>query len=707
MVIPNRFCRLSLFLLFWVSTSPLFADEGLWLFNRPPLKELRDKYQFTPTSEWLEHLQRSSVRFNNGGSGSFISADGLVITNHHVGKDAIQQFGDGQHDYVRDGFYAKTLADEKRCFDMELNVLMSIEDVTGRVNAAIKKGMSAAQAFQARRNTIAEIEKESFQKTGLRSNVITLYNGGSYQLYRYKQYTDIRLVFAPEGQVAFFGGDPDNFEYPRYNFDICLFRVYENGKPLHTGDYLKLNPNGPSDRELTFISGNPGSTHRQWTVSDFTYYRDTLLPEHLAWIYLNEVTLSSWSARSLENARRAKDLLDEVQNGRKLYDGELAGLLDPEFFQKLVDKEKAERARFNVDPRFKAVLGAYDRIAKVQTVMGKNRKLFNTLEGGGHGPEGFSSDLFDFARLLVRATEERKKPNGERLPEFRDSARSSLELLLFSRAPIYDDLEKVRLSMSLTRLANQLGADDPLVKRVLAGKSPHDRAVELVKGCQLKDVNIRKKWYEGGELVGFSDPMIQLAREIDPAARMVRKIYEEQSEIKAEAYTEIAKARFETGGESYPDATFTPRFGFGVVMGYKEDGKKVAPFTTFDGLYRQVVEHEGKAPFDLPSRWVRQKDKLNLATPFNFVNTADSIGGNSGSPVVNKAGEFVGILFDGNIQSLVGNSVYTEKQARSVVVDSAAIVEALDKIYDAQDLVTELRQRPVARTQGLKGSRAQ
>jgi hypothetical protein len=669
----------------------------MWLFSAPPLKQIKEKYQFEPTPQWLEHLQKASVRFNSGGSGSFVSANGLVITNHHVGADTLQKISDEKHNYLRDGFYASTQADEIKSADLELNVLMSIEDVTASVNGAVKPGMTTEQASNARNSAIAAIEKESKDKTGLRSDVVTLYQGGAYHLYRYKRYDDIRLVFAPEQQMAFFGGDPDNFEYPRFDLDICFFRVCENDQPAKIDNFLKWTSHGPSDGELTFVSGSPGKTDRQLTLDELADTRDRFLPYVLRIFNRREVLELAYSARSFENARKAREDLFGNQNNRKRYDGYLAGLLDPQLWSAFRSREQKLRAAIAHDS--KSTGDAYDRIRAAQAEIAKNAPPYNYLEQerpitvGYRGPRTFSGNLFKYARLLVRSIDERAKPNGQRIPTFRDSARESLELELFSTEPIYDDYEILRLTDSLTDFVSQFGADDPLVQKVLAGKSPHARAAELVTGTKLKDVAVRKDLYgkDAAALQAAHDPMIDLARFVDGPAREARKIYDAQDEIKKQAYSEIAKARFAVEGTSnYPDATFTLRLSYGTVRGYQQDGKQIPPFTDFGGLYQRSAEHDNKPPFDLPQRWIDKKANLSLSTHFNFVSDADIIGGNSGSPVVNKAGEFVGIIFDGNIQSLVLDCIYTDKQARAVSVDSAAIIEALRKVYDASALADEL-----------------
>jgi hypothetical protein len=680
-------------------TTAAIADEGMWLFNAPPLKQLKEKYNFEPTQQWLDHLQKASVRFNSGGSGSFISATGLCITNHHVGADALQKASSEQHNYLKDGFYAKTNTEEIKCSDLELNVLVSTEDVTARVNGTVKPGMNADQASVARASAIAAIEKESKEKTGLRSDVITLYQGGAYHLYRYKRYDDVRIVFAPEQQMAFYGGDPDNFEYPRFDLDICIFRAYENGEPAKIDNYLNWNSRGPSDNELTFVSGSPGRTDRQLTVDELTDTRDRDVPNLLRMFNRREVLLAAWGQRSFENARRARDDFFGDQNNRKRYDGYLAALLDPEIWTLIEQREKKLRDAISRDPKLGPAISAYDRIKKAQAELVKIAPRYDYLEQerrstvGYRGPRALYGSLFKYARLLTRAIDERAKPNGERIPAFRDSAKESLELELFSTEPVYDDYEILRLTDSLTDFAEKFGAENPLVKQILGGKSPRGRAHELVTGTKLKDVATRKELYrkDAAALQATHDPLLNLARMIDGPAREARKAHEAQEETKKQAYAEIANARFALEGTSnYPDATFTLRLSYGTVRGYEQDGKQIAAFTDFAGLYQRSAEHESKSPFDLPQRWIDKKSNLNLSTHFNFVSDADIIGGNSGSPVVNKAGEFVGIIFDGNIQSLVLDCIFSDKQARAISVDSAAITEALRKIYDANALVDEL-----------------
>ncbi len=665
------------------------ADEGMWLYSAPPREQIKKKYGFDVADAWLEHLMKSSVRFNSGGSGSFVSGDGLVITNHHVGLDALQKFSSTEKNYVRDGFYAKTDAEEIKCVDLELNVLQSIEDVTLRVNAAIPAGVTGNDAALARRKIFAEIEKESTDKTGLRSDVVTLYQGGAYHLYRYKKYTDVRLVFAPEQQAAFYGGDPDNFEYPRYDLDICIFRAYENNVAVKPAHFLKWSEKGAADGELTFVSGHPGNTSRLLTVPELEYTRDSALPYTDAVLKRREVLLSAWAARSEENFRRAREDLFSIQNSRKVRDGHLAALQDPVFFGAKVTAETNFKKQLADRPDGKDALAAFDRIADAQKIIAGIAPRLRLLENGA----GFVSDSFTVARQLLRAGDERPKPNGERLREYSEARRESFEQQLFSDKPVYTDLEILMLSDSLTFFVEQLGATDPVVQQVLAGKSPRARAAELITTTQVREVAFRKQLYEGGSaaVAAAKDPMIELARLVDPEARALRKTNEAQTEIKQQAQAIIGKARFAIEGTgNYPDATFTLRLSYGPVLGYEENGQKIPAHTTIAGLYERSEKQHNKEPFDLPPRWIAKKSALDLSTPYNFVSTADIIGGNSGSPIVNKAAEFVGIIFDGNIQSLSGDFGYEDVQARALSVASPGILEALRKVYEVPTLANEL-----------------
>jgi hypothetical protein len=669
-----------------------FADEGMWLFNNPPLQQLQAKYGFTPSAEWLEHVQKSSVRFNSGGSGSFVSADGLVMTNHHVAADCLAKISTRQKDYLGAGFLAKTRADERKCVDLELNVLMSIEDATARVNAAVPPGLDAAAAQKARRAIINTIEKESLDRTGLRSDVVTLYNGGQYHLYRYQKYTDVRLAFAPEKAAAFFGGDPDNFEYPRYDLDITFFRAYENDKPARVEHYLKWSAAGAGQGDLVFVSGHPGRTSRLQTLRHMEFTRDRAMPFTLNMLRRREVALKSFSDRTAENARRAEDDLFGLQNSRKAYLGLIEGLQDPALIARKRAEEKALREAVAGNPQWQREFGdAWDQVAAATGALHGIYFEQSLLEGG----LAFNTELFRIARDLVRLADELPKPNAERLREYSEAGLESLKQSLFSEAPLYDDLETEKLADSLAMLAETLGVDGDVVRDILAGRSPRERARELIRGTKLKDVAERKRLFEGGRAAidVSEDPLIELARLIDPASRKFRATYEEKvDEPRRQAYGKISRARFAVHGASvYPDATFTLRLSYGVASGYQEDGRAVGWATEIGGAYARSADHGNREPFNLPKSWLDRKSRLDLKTPLNFVMTADIIGGNSGSPVINRAGELVGIIFDGNIQSLVFDYLYTDQQARAVAVHSAGILEALRKIYDAAPVVGELK----------------
>lgn len=668
----------------------LRADEGMWLFTHPPRAALQEKYGFEPTEAWLQHLQRASVRFNSGGSGSFVSSDGLVLTNHHVGADALQKLSSRERDYLQTGFYARSPADEVPCTDLELNVLVSIEDVTARINAAVPPGTDAARAVVARRAAMNTIEQESLEATGLRSDVITLYQGGQYHLYRFKKYTDVRLVFAPEQQIAFYGGDVDNFEYPRYDLDVCFFRVYEHGRPARIEHFLKWSSSGVAADELVFVSGHPGRTDRLNTVAHLEFMRDRMLPTALNKLRRWEVLLSTYSARSVENARRAQDELFGVQNSRKARLGGLAGLQDPAVLDAQRTEEAALRRAVDAQPAVKTACGtAWDEVAAALAAWRKIYADHDLLERGS----AFRCELFRIARTLVRLADEKPKANAVRLREFRESNLESLEQELFSAAPLYDDLEIVKLADSLSMFVEWAGADDPLVRQVLAGQAPPQRAAALVSGSRLRDVAVRRQLAANAAAVAASDdPLIGLARLVDSRARAVRTTYEEQvEEPLRQAYAKIAQARFALHGEQvYPDATFTLRLAYGQVQGYTDLGQPVPAWTTLAGLYERAAEQSYRGAFALPPRWRDRQSRLDPAVPFNFVSTADIIGGNSGSPVVNRRGEFVGIIFDGNLPSLVWDFVYSAQQGRAIAVDARAIVESLRKVYDAAALADQL-----------------
>ncbi len=678
------------------------ADEGMWLYNAPPKDKIKSKYGFELTQEWLDHVRLSSVRFNNGGSGSFVSPDGLTFTNHHVGAACVQQLSTEGRDYIKTGFYAKTQAEEAKCPNLELNELVGIEDVTDKVNAGVKPGMPAAELGQAQRGAMSQIEKDCAASTGLRCDVVTFYSGQVYNLYKYKKYTDVRLVFAPEFDIAFFGGDPDNFTYPRYDLDITFFRVYENDKPAHLDHYLKWSQTGVKDGDLIFVSGHPGNTGRLLTTAQTEFLRDVQYPMLLKLFARRIALLQDFSKQSEENARVAKEDIFGLQNSQKAITGYQSGLLDKKIMDKKSADETALRAAFKADPKNAGAPDPWDEIAKAiktQQTIFPNLTYLERLRG-------FSGRLAQYARVLVRAAEEKPKPNSERMREFRDSALASLEQQLFSTEPIYKSLETALLSDSLGEMQEALGKDNGDVQKVLQGKSPADAARDLISNTKLDDVAIRKQLYEGGKAAidASSDPLIVAMRSIDPSARTARKEFEDKvdSVIRRDG-TIIAKARFaQSGFTQPPDATFTLRLSYGEVKGYQENGKAVPFDTNLGGAFEHATEHGDKPPYNLPESWMKAKAKLDLKTPLNFVSTADIIGGNSGSPTVNKKGEVVGIIFDGNIESLPWNFAYSDVQGRAVSVDSRGIQEALRKIYGATPLADELAGTKAEAAKGSK-----
>ena len=664
------------------------ADEGMWTFDNPPAKQLKERYDFTPTQVWLDHVRLASVRFNDGGSGSFVSPHGLVLTNHHVAFGQLQKVSTPQKDYVKDGFYARTAAEELKCPDLELNVLMSMEDVTGRVQGVVKPDMSDKNALDARKAEIAKIERESLERTGLRSDVIPLYQGGEYWLYRYKKYTDVRLVFAPERQAAFFGGDPDNFTYPRYDLDMALFRVYENGKAVESANYFKWNAKGAAEGELVFVSGNPGSTARLDTLTQIEFQRDDFLPLILGLLKRRLRVLGDYSKQGPEQAREALRMTFGLSNSQKALQGRYEGLLDKSLILKKQKEETDFRALVDATPEWKKDYGsAWDNIARAEQKYRTRLKptLFHNVR---------ASTMAQNALTIVQYVVEVKKPDGQRLSGYHESQLESLKFYLFSPAPVYPHLEETLLADSLQMSLEQLGPDDPFVQTVLNGQPPKTVASELITGTKMSDPAFRKSLVEGGEaaVAASTDSMIVMARKIDPVMRETRKWVEDNVEsVETKAGEKIGKARFAAYGKSmYPDATFTLRLSYGTVKGYPMNGTEAPPWTTLYGLYDRSYSFGQKPPFDLPQRFAERRDKLNLTTPTNSVNTCDIIGGNSGSPVINRNAELVGLIFDGNIESLVGDYVYNEGNNRAVAVHTAGMMEALRKLYDAGPLADEL-----------------
>ncbi|MGB9435244.1 MAG: S46 family peptidase [Candidatus Acidiferrum sp.] len=663
------------------------ADEGMWTFDNPPLKLLKEKYEFTPTQQWLDHLRLSSVRLNDGGSGSFVSPHGLLLTNHHVALGQLQKNSSAEHDYVRDGFYAATPQEEMKSPDLEVNVLVATENVTDRVNAAVKSAKNTEEEFAKRKAVIADIERESTEKTGLRSDVVTLYAGGEYWLYRYKKYTDVRLVFAVEQQTAFYGGDPDNFTYPRYDLDMALFRVYENGRPIDSKDYLKWNPKGAGDGELVFVSGNPGGTERLVTYAYLVSLRDDTLSYIIESLKNRIAVLKEYSARGPEQSRQATTLIFGLENSRKAFEGRRDGLQDKNLMEKKRKEDEEFRGKVNANREWKkdfASAWTMEEEALQKERPRIKQQFFRSTD----------SQLSALAIQIVTYIAEIKKPDGERLPGFHDSQLDSLKQRLFSPAPIYPEMEIARMTGALELDLKELGPDDAFLKAVLAGRTPKDAANQLITGTKVADPAFRKSLIEGGQAAvdASTDPMIVMARRADPIRREQIKWFEDNVQSVSQRAGELlGKARFAVyGKDTYPDATFTLRLSYGQVLGYPMNGTDAPYKTTFYGLYDRAASFDYKVPFDLPKRYVDGKDKLDLTTPFNFVTTNDIIGGNSGSPVVDRNGDIVGLIFDGNIESLVGDFVYDSHQNRAVAVHTGGMTEALKKLYGAQKLVDEL-----------------
>lgn len=670
----------------FVNAPLAFADEGMWTFDNPPLQQLKGRYGFTPTPEWLDHARLSTVRFS-GGTGSFVSPHGLVLTNHHIARGWLEELSSPQKDYVRDGFYAKTQPEELKCPGLELSVLVSIEDVSARVRGVEKHGMSSKELLDAEKSEITRIETENSQANGLTANVITLYQGGEYWLYRYKKYTDVRIVFAPEAQAAFFGGDPDNFVYPRYDLDIALFRVYENDQPAETPHYLKWNTKGAGEGELVFATGHPGRTERSLTLAQLEFQRDYFIPVNLKENNHRIAALQRYAGLGPEQARQAEGELFGYQSGTKLLNGWLTGLLDKIVIEKKRKEEDELRALVARRPEWKRDFGdAWDTIAAVKR---RQQEVFTRTEFR----QWNVSRLPAVALNIVRYVSEVKKPDSERLNAFRESQLAATKSRIL--APIlYPGLQEALLADSLQESYEELGRDDPFVQATLNGRPAPEVAKDLVNNTKVFDPAFRNSLMEGGEVAvaASTDPLIVVARKIDPLVRELHKWTEENVDTPETINDQkIEKARFLVYGKSaYPSATSTLRLSYGTVKSYSMNGTIAPTRTTFYGLYDRAYGFDLHPPFDLPARYLQRGDKFDLATPLNFINTCDAVGGSSGSPVMNRKGEFVGVIFDINIESLAGRFVYNDEANRAVAVHSAAIITALRKIYDLGTLADEI-----------------
>jgi len=679
------FAHVGIVLMAWA--LPATSGEGMWTFDNPPRKQLLERYGFEVTQDWLDHLRCSSVRVGDGGSGSFVSPNGLLLTNHHVGRGQLQKLSTRDRDLVSLGFYARTTADELKCPDLELNVLVSMEEVTDQVLASVGPEMSAKEAMDARRRVIAEITKKATENNGLKSDVVSFYSGTEYWLYQYKKYTDVRLVMAPEGAIAFYGGDPDNFTFPRYDLDMCFFRAYENGIPAKTDQYLKWNTAGARCGDLVFVSGHPGSTNRLQSYIQTEYQRDVAYPARLKGVERQLSVLRKFAAQGPEQARQAAGSIFGLENSQKAMRGEYEGLNDKDLMAKKFQEDKDLHDRVLANPASKqAYAWAWDTIATViERQKAQNRQSAMRFIRGR---------LYQMAFQLVQAADELAKPDGERQPPFQDANLAGMKFRLFSPAPVYPELEKVQIADGLAEALESDAKDDPFVKEALRGRSPEEAAKELVQGTTLGDAEVRKALFAGGEkaIADSKDPMIELARKALPLQNEFRSWNEKYVTAPTAKATEaFGKARFAVYGKSInPDATFTLRLSYGTVSGYPMNGTQAPAMTTLYGLYDRALGFDNKGAWALPKRFSEGVGKLTLSTPFNFVSTCDIIGGNSGSPVVNRAGEFVGLIFDGNIESLPGRFLYSEATNRAVAVHPGAIIECLRKLYDAGELADEL-----------------
>ncbi|MFV3076020.1 S46 family peptidase [Niveispirillum fermenti] len=665
------------------------ADEGMWTFDNVPAAAIGKSTGFTPDAQWLKKAQLSYVRLAGGCSGSFVSGEGLVMTNHHCISDCIAELSSAQKDYQADGFLARNRAEEKQCAGIEINQLVDITDVTGKVEAATT-GKTGQDFANARRTVLADLEKDcAGGDDKLRCDAVTLYQGGRYSLYKYKRYQDVRLAFAPEAAAAAFGGDPDNFNFPRYCLDMSLLRVYEDGKPIASPNHFKWSREGSKEGEASFVIGNPGSTSRLRTIAELEFIRDNVAPSFLFWAQERRGRLIEFGRENDDRRREALDDLSGTENGVKVWRGRQIALADKDFFGAKVRAEQELRAKIAADPKLAAEVGdAFTQIEQAQARYAQLYPRFIMLERS----RAFDSELAAFARLLLRAGDERGLPNPERLREYGDSRLPALKQRLSNPAPVHAELEIALLSFSLTKLREQFSPDDPIVKAVLGKRSPDQVAEAAVKGSKLGDPAERLRLFEGGKAAidASDDPMIALMKLVDQAARQARKSVEEEVDAVVEqAQARIAKARFALYGDSiYPDATFSLRLSYGKMQGWTEpDGQEVAPYTTIAGLYERDT---GAAPFAIPPSWEAARGKVQMSTPYNAVSTNDIIGGNSGSAAINAKGEVIGLIFDGNIHSLSGDYGYDPRRNRSVMVDVRGMAEALRTVYDARHLTREL-----------------
>lgn len=681
----KRITALFLLLSFVVAASPTFADEGMWTFDNPPLKQWKERYNFEPSKEWLDKVRLASPKVNNASAG-FVSPNGLIATNHHVAAGYIERVSSKERDLLKTGFYAKTLAAELKIPDASASVLQSFEDVTSRVRDAEKSG-AETEAAAKRAAEITAIEKTC--PADLRCEVISFYSGGEYWLYRFKRYTDIRLVMAPEEQAAFFGGDYDNFVYPRHDLDFTFLRAYENGKPAATPNFFKWSATGAKDGEFILVSGYPGSTARLLTVAQLGYQRDIGNPLQKQVWELRRKALEDYSKLGAEQLRQAGQGMRSFANSLKRLAGQQEGLQNPRNFLRKVDEEKDLRRQLAAKPDLNAQFApAWSSIASAYSKLPAmaNRIAFSNLAASRLSTIGFQIATYQV---------EIAKPNERRYPEYRDNRLEAFKTSLLSPAPIYVDMEEATLTAWLSDARRILGADDPFVKAALGDAEPAEVARRAVRETKLVDPEFRKTFVTGnGNVSEASDPMIALAKRVEPIVRELRA-WNETNILNVEAAngSKIAQARFAVYGKTMPpDANSQLRIEFGKVLGYEEDTTLVPFKTTFYGLYDRALSFAEKDPFHLPPSIKAARPRVDLSTPLNFVYTADTIGGNSGSPVITASGEIVGLNFDSNLQKLSNRYWYIDEAegSRAVGVHSAGIIEALKKIYGANALVIEL-----------------
>jgi hypothetical protein len=664
------------------------ADEGMWTFDHFPSATVGSRYGFAPDAAWLDRVRSSAIRLTSGCSASIVSKDGLILTNHHCVVRCAHALSSPQHDLVAEGFTATGRSEEKLCPGMQAEIVASISDVTDEVQAAIKAA-GAMDTIKARNAAMVLVEDRGCHgETQTRCQVVSLYQGGQYKLYKYRKYSDVRLVFAPEFAVSFFGGDPDNFNFPRYCLDSAFVRLYENGHPASTPTYLAWRRNAPAAGELVFVAGNPGSTSRLDTVAQLVLRRDWQLP--VRELLLSELRgrLIDFSERGTEQNRIATDTLFLIENAFKASYGRERALLDPEFFAQKSDQERELRAKMAADPKLAAATGdPWADIAKATALYQQMLLPHHFLEVGA----GSGSELYHYARALVRAGAERIKPSAERLPEYSDSKLALLQKEVFDPRPIYPDLERIELQMWLSKTREYLTVDNALVRHLIGEQSPEELAERLVQGTRLADPKVRKALWEGGQVAidGSDDVLIRFVAAHDADARSVRLHVEQQVEGPVtRAEERIARARFAIYGDTvYPDATFTLRLSYGRVDGWTSEGETVAPFTNFAGLFDRAT---GAEPYRLPQRWLDAKAKLDLSTPLDVSTTNDIIGGNSGSPLIDMQGRVVGAIFDGNIHSLGGDFGYDGRTNRAIAVLTPAISAALRHVYGLPALADEL-----------------